>query len=386
MAQNAGLLQTALGVNRMPDSFWLDAIARMRARIDYTAPAVKDGFPHYADPATGKWTTTPAGDWTGGYWNGMLWLTAYATADQGYIELAENWTARLRPRLKSKSAAKGLLFYYGAALGAILCANSPARELAIDGARSLAAMYNPRAQVIPTGAEFEEVHSVGDTESEVDIVQIVALLTWASRETGEASLREIGVNHARRHVELCLREDGSICQSASIDAGTGEVTRRYTHKGITDHSTWARAQAWGILGWALAAQWSGDSAFLEPAERAAEWWMRHLPDDRVAFWDFDDPAIPHTHRDSSATAIASAGMLKLAALSQSASKRDSLKAAAEASARALVTNYLGAEGGLWHGCYNKRINLAVDDELIWGSYYLYEALHVLAGKLQPARI
>jgi len=54
--------------------------------------------------------------------------------------------------------------------------------------------------------------------------------------------------------------------------------------------------------------------------------------------------------------------------------------------RALVTNYLGKEGGLWRGCYNKRINVAVDNELIWGSYYLYEALHVLAGKLEPARI
>jgi unsaturated chondroitin disaccharide hydrolase len=358
----------------------------MRTRVDYTAREVTDGFPHFADPSTGRWTTTPGGDWTGGYWNGMLWLTAHNTGERRYIDLAERWTERLRSRLASQSAAKGLLFYYGAAVGAILCGNPLARELAIDGARSLAAMYNPRARLIPIGADFEEVHSVGDTESEVDIVQIIALLSWASEVTGDGQLKTIGVNHARRHIELCLRETGSVCQSASINADTGEVTRRYTHKGITDDSTWARAQAWGILGWALAAQWSGDHTFLEPAERAAGWWMRHLPDDRVAFWDFDDPAIPHTHRDTSATAIASAGMLKLAALTDSASMRETCQHAAEASVHALVTTYVGRDGGLWHGCYNQRINLAPANELIWGSYYLYEALHVLAGKLEPARI
>jgi unsaturated chondroitin disaccharide hydrolase len=368
------------------DSLWLDAIAQMRKRVDSTAETVRNGFPHFADPATGTWTATPAGDWTGGYWNGMLWLTAHATGDSRYIELAERWTTPLRSRLSSNSAAKGLLFYYGAALGDLLCANPLARELAIEGAKSLAAMYNPRAELIPVGAEFEEVHSVGDTESEVDIVQIVALLTWASRATGDDNLRTIGINHARRHIELCLRDDGSVCQSASVDPASGAVTRRYTHKGITDDSTWARAQAWGILGWALAAQWTGDVTFLEPAERAAAWWLRHLPGDRVAFWDFDDPAIPHTNRDTSATAIASAALLKLAALSPSRAQRDFYREGAEASVRALVNDYLGLEGGLWQGCYNKRINLAVANELIWGSYYLYESLHVIAGLLDPSRI
>jgi unsaturated chondroitin disaccharide hydrolase len=368
------------------DPLWLDAIARMRRRVDSTAETARNGFPHFADPVTGTWTTTPAGDWTGGYWNGMLWLTAHATGDAHYVELGERWTAALRVRLASNSAAKGLLFYYGAALGDLLCANPLARELAIAGAKSLAVMYNPGAQLIPVGAEFEEVHSVGDTESEVDIVQIVALLTWASRITGDDSLRTIGINHARRHIELCLRDDGSVCQSASVDPVSGAVTRRYTHKGITDDSTWARAQAWGILGWALAAQWTGDATFLESAERAATWWLRHLPDDRVAFWDFDDPAIPHTNRDTSASAIASAALLKLAALCPSVAQRDFYREAAEASVRTLATNYLGPEGGLWQGCYNKRIKLAVANELIWGSYYLYESLHVIAGLLDPSRI
>jgi unsaturated chondroitin disaccharide hydrolase len=370
----------------MSNSIWIDAITRIRSRIDRTAQEVGDGFPHYADRATGRWTTTPAGDWTGGYWNAMLWLTAATTGNDRYVALAERWTAKLRPRIESQTSAKGLLFYYGAALGSILQGNAVAREIALAGAQSLAAMYNPRAGVIPLGSEFEEVHSVGASESEVDVVQIAALLTWASRESGDSRLREIAIGHARRHITFCLRDDGSICQSASFDPESGRVTRRYTHKGITDQSTWARAQAWGMLGWALGAQSTGDSSFLEPAERATRWWLDHVPADCVAFWDFDDPDIPNTNRDTSATAIAAAGLLKLAALTASASSRQKYREAADATVRALAEKYLGADGGLWEGCYNKRINLATKHELIWGSYYLYECLNVLTGHLDPSKI
>jgi unsaturated chondroitin disaccharide hydrolase len=375
----------------MNESAWNEAIGRMRGRMERTAEATaSQGFPHYADPQTGNWTCTPAGDWTGGYWNAMLWLSTESAADGAdrdrYLGWARQWTERLRPRIHSNSSSRGILFYYGAASGAILTNDKGARGLALEAAKSLAAMYNPHAEVIPMGTEFEEVASVGMSESEVDVVQIAALLLWASRETGDRTLQEIAVKHARRHIELCVRDDGSICQSASFDPETGKMTRRYTHKGITDKSTWARAQAWAILGWALTAQWSGDMGFLEPAERAADWWIDHVPADRIAFWDFDDPAIPATNRDTSATAITASGLLKLAALTRSEERRRIYRDAAETTVRALVDGYLGPEGGLWKGCYNKRIGLAVENELIWGTYYLFEALHVLAGALSPTRI
>ena len=57
--------------------------------------------------------------------------------------------------------------------------------------------------------------------------------------------------------------------------------------------------------------------------------------------------------------------------------------AAEATVSALVDHYLGGDGILRGGCFNKRIDLATEHELIWGDYYLYEALHVLAGLLSP---
>lgn len=280
---------------------------------------------------------------------------------------------------------RGFLFYYGAALGDRLLGDPLGREVGLLGARGLAASYNEKAQALPLGSEAEEATDVGRGEANVDTVQSAALLLWAARHSGDRTLGDVALGHARRHVELCLRDDGSICQSASFDPATGAMLRRYTHKGITDQSTWARAQAWGILGWTVTAQWSGDRSFLVPAQRAAEWWLAHAPVDRVAFWDFDDPAIPNAPRDTSATAIVTASLLKLAALSaEPAAAR--YREAAEATARALVERHLRKDGMLADGCYNTRINLATRHELIWGSYFLYEALHVLDGALEPLQV
>ncbi len=196
----------------------------------------------------------------------------------------------------------------------------------------------------------------------------------------------MAISHARRHVEFCLREDGSVCQSASFDPATGRMLRRYTHKGVRDDSTWARAQAWAVVGYAVMHRWTGEREFLDVAARAADWWLAHAPADRVAFWDFDDPAIPATDRDTSATAIVAAALLKLAALVPDEARRRVYRTAAEATVSALVERYLDARGILSHGCYNRRIGLATRHELIWGSYYLFEALSVLAGRLEPDRI
>ena len=97
------------------------------------------------------------------------------------------------------------------------------------------------------------------------------------------------MSHARRHIEFCVREDGSVCQSASFDPQTGHLLRRYTHKGVRDDSTWTRAQAWATVGYAVMHVWTQEREFLEAATQTADWWLAHAPTDRVAFWDFDSP-------------------------------------------------------------------------------------------------
>lgn len=369
----------------MTDAFWAAALDRVLARVETTAVSVTQGFPHYADPATGAWMTSPAGDWTGGFWCGMCWLAAQATGDKRYRDFALQSAERLKPRARSDTVFRGFLFYYGALLGAVLADDAQARAIALAGAGGWAASYNAKAGCFPLGAEAEEASDVGHGEANIDTVQGAALLVWAAQQAGEPAWRAMAVSHARRHIEFCIRDDGSVCQSASFDPATGRMLRRYTHKGITDQSTWARAQAWAIVGYTLMHRWTGERDLLHVATRTADWWLAHIPSDHVAFWDFDDPAIPNTTRDTSATAIVAASLLKLGALVPGA-QGEAYRAAGEATTRALVEGYLDSRGILSHGCYNRRLGLATEHELIWGSYYLLEALAVLTGRLEPARV
>jgi unsaturated chondroitin disaccharide hydrolase len=365
----------------------------MLERIDRTAAEDEPGFPHHADPATGAWTRSPNGDWTGGFWNGLLWLAATATGEERYRRQGLEWARRLAPRAESETVFRGFLFWYGAALGSELHGDEEARELALRGARGFASDYNPAARVIPLGEQGEEASDVGRGEANIDGVPGgTPLLAWAAREAGDDRLAEIAAEHARRHIELCVRADGSVVQSASFDPATGEVERRYTHKGARDDSTWTRAQAWGMLGYAQAAAWLGGGDFLEPLARTCDWWIAHLPEDRVARWDFDAPEGPDAERDTSGTAIAAAALLKAAALAPERAAR--YRECATEMLGALATRHLTPVGPddrrppgiLADGCYNHRLGLATADELIWGDYFLFEALLVADSELDPLAV
>ncbi|WP_102345916.1 glycoside hydrolase family 88 protein [Bacillus sp. Marseille-P3661] len=367
------------------------AYNHMLEGIKATANITGDEFPHYADGQTGDWTYSPYGDWTGGYWNGMLWLAAKTTKNPEYLDWAHKWTELLKVRIDSQTVFRGFLFYYGAALGSILLNDQKSKDFAIRAAKSIAAEFNPQAGLIPLGNEAEEASSVGISDTNIDGVSASPLLLWAAKETGDSSLVDIAVKHAIKNDELSIREDGSVCQSASFDS-SGNLVKRYTHKGYADDSTWGRAQAWAMMHYTVGYQWRPDEKeLLNIAIKVSDWWVNNLPEDGVAFWDFDDPAIPHTNKDTSATAIGASALLKLSYLVEDEKKTKIYREIALKSIERLITNYLTPmnefdnrrPGMLLSGCFNKKLNVATDSELIWGTYYLFDCLSCLLEYVHP---
>jgi hypothetical protein len=82
-----------------------------------------------------------------------------------------------------------------------------------------------------------------------------------------------------------------------------------------------------------------------------------------------------------AAAIAAAALLKLAA-----ANGNQYRAAAEHVIDALAARHLAAHGGLRDGCYEQRNGLATSNELIWGDYFLLEALLALDGVIRPGTL
>jgi unsaturated chondroitin disaccharide hydrolase len=377
---------------------WGDGIDRMLHRIEDTARRVEGRYPHWADPETGDWVTTADGDWTGGYWMGMLWLAERTTGDRRYGEWAAALLAGLRARVDADTVFKSFPTYYGAALGAIVGGRADARAVALDCAARLVELFDPGLGLIPLGRAAEEGSSVGTTETSIDSLQAAPFLFWAARESGDRTMHEVARSHAERVIALHRRDDGSFIQSTSLDPATGEVVRHYTHKGYSDTSTWGRAQAWGVLFSTMSHLAAGEPRWLGAAGAGADWWAAHVPTDRVAFWDFDDPAIPDTERDTAATAIAAAALLKLAAVVPADAQRR-YRDEAELTVAALLDGYLTPTGpgdrrppGILTGsCFNKRPDARPEDaaarcEFIVAEYYLFEALHVLAGHVDATAL
>lgn len=372
---------------------WAQAIERMRGRIDQTLGVLGTEFPHWADATTGKWTTTNDGDWTGGGWPGMLWLLAKRTGNAGYLAAARTWSERLRPRAHLQTAFKGFGFYYGVALGDLLCADPDAAALALEAAGSLKSQFDPKLGLIPLGGDAEESEDVGNSFSSIDSLQATPLLFWAAGKTGDSSYADVAARHTTRVLDIHMRQDGSIIQSSELDPATGKIVRHFTHKGYSDDSVWGRAQAWGLVYAAIAlAHQPGQKRWMEQLMAGADWWLAHVPEGMVAFWDFNDPAIPNTETDTAATAITCSALLKLGQLAPSAELRAKYRAAGERTAAALTERFLTPVGpaesrpaGMLVGaCFNKRRDARARDsatnaETIFGSYYLFESLNVLDG-------
>jgi unsaturated chondroitin disaccharide hydrolase len=379
---------------------WSSAIERMQARIDATLGALQSEFPHWADAKTGKWTTTIDGDWTGGAWPGMLWLASRRTGEARYRDAARLWSGRLEPRARLQTAFKGFGFYYGVALGDVLCADRNAATLALEAAESLKGQFDHRLGLIPLGGDAEESEDVGNSFSSIDSLQAVPLLFWAADKTGDTSYAECAANHTTRVLDIHMRPDGSIVQSSELNPDDGSIIRHFTHKGFSDSSVWGRAQAWGLVYTAIAlAHRPQEERWMQQLVAGADWWLANVPKGMIAYWDFSDPAIPNTETDTAATAIACSALLKLGQIAPSEQLRARYRSAGERTAAALVDLYLTPVGdhdsrprGMLVGaCFNKRRDARAQDsatsaETIFGSYYLFESLNVLDGLIEADRI
>jgi len=368
---------------------YADAVERMLERIDATSAALGEAFPLSADPVTGAWQTSPDGRWTGGFWAGLLWLAASASGGARHRDLAEAAMRRLEVRLPVDNVLNGLVFYYGAALGALLEVSEAGAQLGRRGATALAARFQPSIGFVPLGHQSGSLTADADGETNIDGVPGMSLLFWAAEYFGQAPLREVGVRHTRAHVDLCQRPDGSLHQAALVNPRSGTMLRQYSPRGYKHDGTWARAQSWGLLGFTQAYAWTRDPFFSEAAMRVADWWLGAAPPDRVAFWDFKDPAIPDTERDTSATAMTAAALLKLGRLAPAPAQRARYTEAGVATVRALLEGYLTPthrsdarpRGILTEGCWQRNEGVATRHELVWGDYYLLESLLMLTGRI-----
>ena len=357
-----------------------DLRSRLDRAFDFAAGQVRgmidrdpDAFPSYT--RSGRWNHGGEvwTDWCAGFPGGMLRRIAERTGSADWRAAAEHYARLAEPKKHDRSIHNLGFIFLPTYLPWYRATGDPAiNDVLVTAGRSLAMRYNAKGRYLRSFLAPESLL--------IDIMMNVPLVFHAAIETGDEALYALAEAHCRTTERALVRPDGSTAQEAIFDLETGELLRVASEQGIAPGSTWSRGLAWCLSGFTSVYMITGDPQDLAVAERNAECWLDRCPDGVVPPWDLDLPDEPGRLVDSSAASIAATGLLALAELVDDPGRSARYRASALALLDTLVTDrYMawstpGWEGILLHGVYHHRKGLGVDESLIWGDYYLLEAI------------
>jgi len=318
-----------------------------------------------------KWELTSPSAWTSGFYPGCLWYANKLKPDSNFFNNAVLFTEGLEEQqFNTENHDIGFMIFnsYGHAYEETHAESY--KEIIIQAANSLSTRYNSNVQCIQSwNGEFQVI---------IDNMMNLEILFWASKNGGGSNLYDIAVNHAYKTLENHVREDGSSYHVVVYDPVTGNVIEKRTAQGYSDNSTWARGQAWGIYGFTMCYRETQDINFLNTADRMANYYIDHLPNDYIPYWDFNLPDnFEKDYKDASAATIALSALLELRNYSNYSGKYDM---AIKNIFLSLIANYLSintnSSGIINHCAYNVNSSNPYDWDAstIWGDYYFMESL------------
>ena len=298
--------------------------------------------------ASGKWKTVSASDWTSGFLPGTFWQMYEATGDTYWSTQAKAWTL---PLAGQKTQQGDLAFRLMTTFKPLYeMTGDPAyRQVLLDAAASKNAMWNETVGAFQTTWRASTSGDPAPTLAcSMDQTTDMQLLLWAAKETNNQTYIDRVTRHVRNVIAHLVRPDGGTYHWGYFDKNTGDFISGETYQGYANESTWSRGQAWAIYSFTTVAKELGLSDVLAAAQKVTDYFIAHLPADNVPYWDFDDPAIPNTYRDSSAAAIAASGML-VSQLAGDPTVAQTYRTTAENILASLSSSSYLAEGSTSHG-------------------------------------
>lgn len=333
-------------------------------------------------------------EWTTGFWTGELWLSYELTGDEAFKDAAMrqvmSFDRRIRERIDVEHHDMGFLYSPSCVAAYKLTGDETARNAALLAADNLISRFQEKGQFIQAWGKN------GDPAEHrliIDCLLNLPLLFWATETTGDEKYRKIAEKHFNTAIKYVLRPDSSTYHTYYFDPETGEALRGVTAQGNRNGSAWARGQAWGVYGTALAYRYTKSEKALDVFHRSLSFFLSHLPADVIPYWDFDFDNPSDEPRDSSALAIVICGMLE-AADDIAGEEGEKLR---DQASRLMLPLYAAcavkdpdtSNGLLLHGTYARKSewntcrNRGVDECNLWGDYYYLEALRRLQGKWEP---
>lgn len=333
----------------------------------------------------GFYQPIPNTDWTTGFWTGEIWLAYEFSKDErlkkaGEIQIAD-FLERIEKKIMVDHHDMGFLYSPSCVAGYKLIGSEEGRRAAILAADQLISRYHPVGEFIQAWGAMDAPENY---RLIIDCLLNLPLLYWASEETGDGKYRDIAEKHIHTAVANVIREDYSTWHTFFFNMETGAPDHGATCQGYRDGSAWARGQAWGVYGLALAYRYTGRKEYVELFRRVTEYYLEHLPQDLIPYWDLEFTDGDQQPRDSSSASIAACGMLEMMKYMDGAEAEHYRKLAYKMM-KSLYDNYAvkdmeTSNGLVLHSTYSNRSpyntcnHCGVDECNAWGDYFYMEAL------------
>lgn len=376
-------LALAVPAGRRPDAAWLAGAERAwRVAAEKVRGLVERApgqVPLYTEGGRWRLDGEVWTNWCEGFLPGQLWLLAAHTGSAWFREQAESYSRLLEPRADDTSVHDlGFLFWSSWRRWYDATGEDAADELVVHAGRTLAGRFQERGRYL---CSF-----LGPESTFIDIMMNVGIVFHAARRLDDPELARRAYQHCLTSRRFLVRGDGSTAHEGIFDTGSGAFLRHSTQQGWRADSCWARGQAWAIHGFGTAYRHSGDTRFRETAQACAELYLAHTATELIGPNDFDEPAPRRTY-ESSAAAIAAAGLWQLAGLlADSEASRRYADHALATLRRLCDPEFLASgdpawEGILRHAVYHEDRGLGVDESVMWGDYFFLDALDQVAPDL-----
>lgn len=324
-------------------------------------------------------------DWTTGFCTGEYWLAFEHTGDEAFktsaLRQVDSFLQRIIDKVNVDHHDMGFLYTPSCVAAYKLTGSETGKKAALMAADQLISRFQEKGQFIQA---WGELGAKDNYRLIIDCLLNLPLLYWATDVTGDEKYRNIALAHTKSSVANLVRPDHSTYHTFFFDPETGAPVRGSTQQGYRDGSAWARGQSWGVYGMALSYRYTRDPECIRLFEDVTRYFVEHLPEDLVPYWDLeftsgDEP------RDSSAAAIAACGMLEMSKYLP-ADKAACYTSMARKIAASLADNYAVkspevSDGLLLHGVYAKNspynpipADNGVDECNTWGDYFYMELL------------
>jgi len=356
-------------------------IKQLSSQLNYAvdlANSLRDSqliFPRNTED--GKMKLVRSRDWTSGFFAGNLWMMYELTANENFKNKAIEFTIPLENEQWNRGTHDmGFKMYCSYGKAWQNTGDSLYRNILIQSAKTLASRFNPAVGCIRS---WDHNADKWDYPVIIDNMMNLELLIWAAKETGNDTLKNIAITHAKTTLKNHFREDYSSYHVIDYNPETGEVENRNTHQGYSDESAWSRGQAWGLYGYTMMYRETGIEEFLVQAEKIAGFIISKpgISEGKIPYWDFNASNIPNEPYDASAGAIIASALFELAGYSSNYTIYSNVagKLLETLASPEFLAN-VGENGGflLKHSTGHLPNNSEIDVPIVYADYYFLESI------------